>query len=80
VHDSKAKLPAGILRGNVHQYGDFDECLSSIAPDKNFRGKYCLANIQMIIPENLELLKNVKAEFVLEELFTSNFTDVSFLL
>jgi hypothetical protein len=53
VFDSSAKLPAGILNGNVNQYGDFDQC-QDVAVDldpmtyahlEDYRisGKYCLA-------------------------------------
>lgn len=38
--DASAKLPSGILSGNVNQYGDFDEC---IALDE---AQYCLAEIE----------------------------------
>jgi hypothetical protein len=49
VIDSSAKLPSGILRGNLNQYGDFDECIN--ANDNNgMAGKYCLAAIQLKQP------------------------------
>jgi len=53
VFDSSAKFPAGILNGNVNQYGDFDQCLDvavdlnpalySDMEDYHIMGKYCLA-------------------------------------
>lgn len=64
--DSSAKIPAGLLRGNVNQLGDFDQCLGIAAHVKvdkknvQVQGKYCLANIDieasltnMKIPANL---------------------------
>ncbi|XP_043256336.1 uncharacterized protein LOC122399606 [Colletes gigas] len=51
--DSSAKIPSGLLRGNVNQLGDFDECLGVIAHVKlnnntlKVQGKYCLANIDL---------------------------------
>lgn len=39
--DATAKIPSGLLRGNVNQYGDFDECLE--VPN----AKYCLADIDL---------------------------------
>lgn len=41
VFDASAKLPSGILSGNLNQYGDFDECIS--VPD----AQYCLADIDL---------------------------------
>lgn len=39
MFDASAKIPSGILSGNVNQYGDFDECLSLDG------AQYCLAEI-----------------------------------
>nr|CAD7441389.1 unnamed protein product [Timema bartmani] len=52
VYDSSAKLPSGILRGNVNQLGDFDQCLSVMGsepstPTDLIRGQYCLASIDI---------------------------------
>ncbi|XP_014245510.1 O-acyltransferase like protein [Cimex lectularius] len=40
MYDATAKLPSGLLRGNVNQFGDFDLCLSA-------EGKYCLTYIDL---------------------------------
>lgn len=51
--DSSAKIPSGLLRGNVNQFGDFDECLGVVAYVKlndntlKVQGKYCLASIDL---------------------------------
>ncbi|XP_014212588.1 uncharacterized protein LOC106642345 [Copidosoma floridanum] len=51
--DSSAKIPAGLLRGNVNQLGDFDQCLNALGRIKlednvvKIQGKYCLANIDL---------------------------------
>lgn len=50
VYDSSAKLPSGLLNGNVNQFGDFDMCLSAAAPD--FSGRYCLAAMQFEGPDS----------------------------
>lgn len=51
MFDSSAKLPSGILRGNIKQFGDFDQCIgiaSTIRKDESFiRGKYCLAELDV---------------------------------
>ncbi|XP_018574626.1 nose resistant to fluoxetine protein 6-like, partial [Anoplophora glabripennis] len=41
MFDATAKLPSGILRGNVNQYGDFDECMELE------EAQYCLADINI---------------------------------
>lgn len=54
--DSTAKIPSGLLHGNLHQFGDYDQCteidtkvkLSEDSKNKNYveiQGKYCLADI-----------------------------------
>jgi hypothetical protein len=48
VYDSSAKLPSGILRGNVNQLGAFDQCLSVAAQENpSIVGKYCLASVDV---------------------------------
>lgn len=72
MYDASAKLPSGILQGNVNQYGDFDECLSINAVFKNqkskaesgensgIQGKYCLVNIDVTATnENIGLQQAV---------------------
>lgn len=39
--DATAKLPSGILSGNINQYGDFDECME--VKD----AQYCVAEIDL---------------------------------
>ncbi|XP_058803532.1 uncharacterized protein LOC131671260 isoform X2 [Phymastichus coffea] len=51
--DSSAKIPSGLLRGNVNQLGDFDQCLEVLARVKidektvKIQGKYCLASMDI---------------------------------
>lgn len=57
--DSSAKIPSGLLRGNVNQFGDFDQCLGVTARVKvdektvKVQGKYCLATLDLhaLIPD-----------------------------
>lgn len=76
VHDASAKLPSGLLQGNVHQYGNYDECLSSNSPSNDFQGRFCLTNVQVSIPDHLKALKFMKENLVLDEMFKSTFQDV----
>ncbi|XP_012280072.1 nose resistant to fluoxetine protein 6 isoform X1 [Orussus abietinus] len=43
--DSSAKMPSGILMGNLRVLGDFDECLS-VEPPSNVKPQYCLSTIK----------------------------------
>ncbi|XP_026466957.1 nose resistant to fluoxetine protein 6-like [Ctenocephalides felis] len=51
MFDSSAKLPAGLLNGNVNQYGDFDQCLSISSQENSdmeiVQGKYCLSELDI---------------------------------
>jgi Nose resistant-to-fluoxetine protein, N-terminal domain len=77
VHDANAKLPSGVFQGNIHQYGDFDQCLDSVSPNEDFQGRYCLTNVFVQIPDDLKFLKSIKEEMVLVENFKSTLKDVS---
>lgn len=66
--DSSAKIPSGILRGNLNQYGDFDECINIF--NNGMSGKYCLAAIKLkrsIFDDKIHAYHQVK----------SNLTDVN---
>ncbi|XP_031776167.1 nose resistant to fluoxetine protein 6-like [Apis florea] len=51
--DSNAKLPSGLLQGNLNQFGDFDQCLNVMAYEKwngrmiKMQGRYFLTNIDI---------------------------------
>ncbi|EDW07303.2 uncharacterized protein LOC6584330 [Drosophila mojavensis] len=52
--DATGKIGAGLLRGNINQFGDFDQCTrvstavkSSSRQPIRVHGKYCLAQIEM---------------------------------
>lgn len=76
VHDSNAKLPSGLLRGNVHQLGDFEQCLKTISGDETFSGQYCLTRVKLTIPNQLQGLKHLKESFVQVEIFPSSIDEV----
>ncbi|XP_060519002.1 O-acyltransferase like protein-like [Cylas formicarius] len=50
MYDAAAKLPSGILNGNVNQLGDFDMCLAANLESRNVKGRYCLASIEIKTP------------------------------
>lgn len=77
MHDASAKIPSGILSGNVNQYGDFDECLNVIAPNDEFSGKYCLSYVQMSVPDYLPQLRHIRKLLQSHDAFVNDFHDVS---
>lgn len=77
MHDASAKIPSGILSGNLNQLGDFDECLNVQAPSNEFSGKYCLAYVQTHVPDNLPKLVKIRKLIQAHEAFVNDFDDVS---
>lgn len=87
--DSSAKIPSGVLSGNVNQFGDFDQCLQVQEPaasgrnrhhhQKDIQGKYCLAYLQPTLPEDnrFATLKHLYDRVQSHGAFRSNFDDVS---
>lgn len=46
--DASAKIPNGIFKGNLYDFGSFEECLDFEATSvKNVQGKYCLGSIHV---------------------------------
>lgn len=52
MYDATAKLPSGLLSGNVNQLGDFDLCMWSKLSEEQIYGQYCLAAIQVETPHS----------------------------
>ncbi|KAJ8965181.1 hypothetical protein NQ314_004324 [Rhamnusium bicolor] len=52
VYDSTAKLPSGILNGNVNQFGDFDKCIAINSKSRNIFGQYCLTSMEVQTPSS----------------------------
>ena len=74
--DSNAKLPSGILNGNINQLGDFDQCLSVTSSENDFSGQYCLANIQLNLPKKFKNLNKLRNLVLANEPYHSDFNDV----
>lgn len=56
VYDASAKIPSSILKGNLNQFGDYDQCISIYTKimkdqkkekDLKITGKYCLASVDI---------------------------------
>lgn len=77
MHDASAKIPSGVLNGNMNQYGDFDQCLNVIAPNDEFSGKYCLAYVQLSVSDQLPQLKHIRKLVQSHDAFVNDIDDVS---
>lgn len=75
--DSSAKLPSGLLNGNVNQLGDFDQCLDVADSVEKIKGQYCLASLQPEVPEKFHRMKYLHELLQSHSAFRSEFNDVS---
>lgn len=77
VYDANAKLPSGLLNGNINQFGDFDQCLMVRGPTEDLVGKYCLAYVQISISDKWPRLYHLRKLIQSHDAFVSEFDDVS---
>lgn len=78
MFDANAKLPSGLLNGNVNQLGDFDQCLSVQQPHGSVKGQYCLAYIEVSLqPGHSSSLAEVHDLVHSHNVFRSKLEDVS---
>lgn len=76
MYDATAKIPSGLLNGNINQFGDFDECIG-IQGSEGIQGQYCLAYLHLKIDESRIDLKHLHRLVHSHYAFKSNITDVS---
>jgi len=76
VYDATAKVPSGLLNGNINQFGDFDECIG-VEGKSGIRGQYCLAYLQLDVNQSRPDLKYLHRLLHSHYAFRSNMTDVS---
>ncbi|XP_078033532.1 nose resistant to fluoxetine protein 6 [Augochlora pura] len=74
MYDATAKMPSGLLNGNVNQFGDFDECIG-IRGSEGIQGQYCLAYLQLTIDESRLDLQQIQRLLHSHYAFKSNITD-----
>lgn len=79
VFDATAKIPSGLLNGNVNQFGDFDECVG-VQGSEGIQGQYCLAYLKLDVDESRPDLKHLHRLLHAHYAFRSNLTDVSWLI
>lgn len=77
MFDASAKVSSGVLSGNVNLYGDFDECLSVVAENELFQGKYCLSYIQPTVDADFKYLNYLRTLALSFETFKSELNDVN---
>lgn len=80
MFDSSAKLTAGVLNGNVNQFGDFDECQSAVYEDDDMKiePQYCLAYLQPeIASARTGKIRNIHKLIQGNYMIYSTFDDVS---
>jgi len=82
VHDASAKLPAGLLNGNVNQYGDIDQCLQVRSPRQGpgpvIKGRYCLTTMALRLSDpHHPLLRHIHQLVQSYDLLRSELDDVS---
>lgn len=78
MYDSSAKIPSGILNGNINQFGDFDQCLRANDENLGIQGQYCLTYLEITLPSN----SNEKLKYIIDLMhshsaFRSRLEDVS---
>lgn len=74
MYDASAKLTSGVLSGNLNSFGDFDECLDAETPADRGVGQYCLAYVNIDVPDDMTHLRRLKKLSHSMETFESNFT------
>lgn len=77
MHDSSGRFSSGILDGNVNLFGDFDQCLKVEEKEKRFKGKYCLAYVQVFVEKSHRYLDFLRKLTQSHAAFKSTFDDVS---
>lgn len=72
VFDASARISSGIISGNINSFGDFDECLRIHSSATS--GQYCLAYVNIDVPEDMSHLNSLKKLSHSLETFKGNFT------
>ncbi|XP_043498479.1 nose resistant to fluoxetine protein 6-like [Polistes fuscatus] len=74
MYDATAKIPSGLLNGNVNQLGDFDECINTVGTN-DIRGQYCLTYLQLNVDKSRTDLKHLHRLLHSHYIIKSNVTD-----
>ena len=80
VHDASAKLPSGLLNGNVNQYGDIKQCLQVRSPWQGpvIKGRYCLTTMVIRLSDpHHPLLRHIHQLLQSHDMWGSELDDVS---
>ncbi|XP_065212635.1 uncharacterized protein LOC135840173 isoform X2 [Planococcus citri] len=71
MFDTNGRLPAGILKGNMHQLGDLKQCVSTSSESANIEGKFCFIKIYIKPMENNTFMKEIWKNAYTVIMFTS---------
>ncbi|XP_001603690.2 O-acyltransferase like protein [Nasonia vitripennis] len=74
MYDATAKMPSGLLSGNVNQLGDYDECVG-VEGSEGLRGQYCLAYLQLEVDGSRPDLQHLHRLLHSHYAFRSNVSD-----
>lgn len=78
MFDASANFPAGILRGNVNSFGNFQECLSIEKNEQiKIKGKHCYVELQPSVNESAAYVNHLRQLIQSYEIVQSEFKDVS---
>lgn len=48
MYDASSKFPTGILAGRSYDFGNFDECLKTVAAGLELSPQYCIISIHFL--------------------------------
>lgn len=74
MFDSSAKISSGLLSGNINNFGDFDACLGTKSRSRGISGKYCIAYVNLEVPDDMKIAKQLKKLSSSLETFKGNFS------
>lgn len=83
MFDATGKVPSGILKGNLVELGNFEQCIAIDATVENgtITGKYCYGKLSLTLNENTKYLKqrtpSIVSIFCLFLIHFSNYNVVS---
>lgn len=77
MFDASGHFSAGILRGNVNSFGDYEECLSVHNEKLRIKGKHCYLEMQPYVNGSAEYLNYIRELVQSFEIIKSKISDVN---
>lgn len=60
--DSWGKIPSGILKGNLYEFGEFSQCLNIKRNEKPYKTQYCLGQIIFDVGDMMQKSKSIQLD------------------